>query len=85
MTRNTLYGSTRCFDIDCANDDNISLGPKSLIETNISKNSFLRDDKSFRPKFPRNIEYGKQQRSNYKGPQNILTFNLELVTSIFKT
>ena len=72
-----------CFDIDCANDNNISLGPKMLIEINISRKSFLRDLKSFWPIFPRISEYEKQQGTIYEGPQIILTFTLELVTAFF--
>ena len=57
---------------------------KGWQKKNFSKNSFFRDEKSFWRIFPRNIEYEKHQGTIYKGPEIVLTFTLELVTSFFE-
>ena len=83
MSWNILYGYTSYVDNYCANDQIISLGPKGLIETNISKNSCFHDDKSFWHVFPRIIDCDQHQGTIYKGPQNILTFTLEHLSEHF--
>ena len=51
MSGKNLYGSTRRFDNDCANDKNISLGHKRAIKTNNSRKAVSTMTKVFGPFF----------------------------------
>ena len=67
------------------------LGPKRLIETNISKQRDFHHDKSFWPLFLRNIKCDRPQESCYKYSKALLTSTVELIRAflghnkLFKT
>ena len=83
MSGNNLQGSTIGFENCFANANNISVGPKRSIETDISKNSCFHDDKRFWPTFLRIIECDKPQETNCKGSQACLTFTFEPIRALF--
>ena len=79
---NNLLGHTRFFDMYRLSYMFISIGPKRLLETNISKKGSLPVDKSFWPIFCRNIECDKPQGTIDKEPQGNLAFTMEVIGSI---
>ena len=72
------------FDLNCANDRAISLGPKRSTERMFSKKSCFHGYKSFWPTFSRLMECNKPQRTIYKDEQVFLTFTLEFIGALFR-
>ena len=71
------------FDIYCANDRAISLGPKRSTERMFSKYSCFHGDKSFWPTFPRLIDCNKPQVYRLKGWTSYSDKNSGFFRSLF--
>ena len=84
-SKNKLWRFAKYFDTCCANDMNVSLGPKRSIETNISKSGCFHDDKCFWPKFSRAIECHKHRETMYRDRQVFLAVTLKPKGALFRT
>ena len=74
---------TSCFGLYCGTYRSILLGPKRLFKTQVfEEQGNLSTEKNSLTVFSRIIEYGKPQRTIYKGPKGLIAMTVEVIRSV---